>query len=294
MNGIGGRPSWSWLFILEGLATIILGVASIWIVQDFPASAEFLSPEDRIRILHRLKLDDQFPSDDESFQFKYLWMALKDYKMWLGMAIFAGADMPLYAFSLFLPSITKELGYSETHAQLLSAPPFITAALMTVYIGWLADRTRQRGLCNIFTSLLGIIGFAMLLASRSTNVRYAGTFLGALGIYPCVPNTISWISNNIEDGYKRGIVIGFVVGWGNLNGVISSNIYFEKPDYTVGHATVMAFMIVFLLGGSILLRLLLANENRSNGIEYGHDQISSSPKTEAPMEETRKKFVYTL
>jgi len=65
---------------------------------------------------------------------------------------------------------------------------FLVAAIVTVFIGWLADRTKARGLCNISTSFLGIVGFAMLLGAPAdaAGVKYAGTFLGALGIYPNV------------------------------------------------------------------------------------------------------------
>ena len=70
-------------------------------------------------------------------------------------------------------------------------------------------------------SLFGIVGFAMLLGSGTPHVQYAGVFLGAMGIYPCIPNTISWTANNIEGVYKRGIALGFVIGWGNLNGTLS-------------------------------------------------------------------------
>jgi MFS family permease len=226
---------------------------------------------------------------------KYVWQAFKDYKMWLGMIIYMGADMPLYAFSLFLPTIITELGYTTTRAQLLSVPPYVAAAILTVVIGFIADRTRQRGLCNIAVSFLGIAGFAMLLGSEQPGVKYAGTFLGALGIYPCISNTISWISNNIEGSYKRGVVLGFVIGWGNLNGIVSSNIYFQKPRYIVGHATVMAFMIVCLLGGSILLHLLLRRESRKR-VKGDRDVwvqgLNESEK--ATLGDKRPDFLYTL
>jgi hypothetical protein len=57
-----------------------------------------------------------------------------------------------------------------------------------VFIGWLADRTNARGLCNIGTSFLGIIGFGMLVGAPkdAASMKYAGVFLGALGIYPNV------------------------------------------------------------------------------------------------------------
>jgi MFS family permease len=109
---------------------------------------------------------------------KYIWMAVKYYQMWLGILFHNGAAMPLYAFSLFLPSIIAELGYSSTRAQLLTAPVYAAAAALTVTIGFITDRTKYRGLCNIIVSLLGITGFAMLLSSQHPGMKYAGTFLG--------------------------------------------------------------------------------------------------------------------
>lgn len=77
-------------------------------------------------------------------------------------------------------------------------PPYAAAAVLTVAVGFIADRTRQRGIANILVSLLGIVGFCMLIGASSPGARYAGTFLGAMGIYPAISNTISWTSNNTE------------------------------------------------------------------------------------------------
>ncbi|KAK3694422.1 major facilitator superfamily domain-containing protein [Podospora appendiculata] len=263
MDGIGGKPGWAWIFILEGLLTVVIGVVSFWMVHDFPDEATFLSEDDRARVLRRLRLDQQSSAEHEEFKMSYFWAAIKDWKMWLGMVIYMGCDMPLYAFSLFLPSIVAGLGWNTSviRAQLMSVPPYAVAAVFTVVIGFIADRTASRGLCNILVSLFGVAGFAMLLGSDVPAVQYAGTFLGALGIYPCISNTISWVANNIEGVYKRGVVLGFVIGWGNLNGVVSSNIYFNQPHFPEGHGVVMGFMALFLFGGSILMTVLLRVEN---------------------------------
>ena len=98
--------------------------------------------------------------------------------------------------------LTASTGYSSIRAQLLSVPPYAAAAVLTVTVGFIADRTRQRGLCNIAVSFLGMIGFAMLLGCESAGARYAGTFLGAMGIYPAIANTISWTSNNTEGNFR--------------------------------------------------------------------------------------------
>ncbi|KAK3897639.1 hypothetical protein C8A05DRAFT_47821 [Staphylotrichum tortipilum] len=297
MDGIGGIEGWAWIFILEGLLTIVVGFASFWMVHDFPDEARFLSADDRARVVRRLKLDQQSSAEHESFQISYLWQALRDWKMWLGMAIYMGCDMPLYAFSLFLPTIIVNLGWNTSivRSQLMSVPPYVAAALLTVAIGFLADRTRARGLCNICVSVFAIIGFAVLIGTDNPGAQYAGTFLAALGIYPCISNTISWMANNVEGVYKRGVVLGFVIGWGNLNGVVSSNIFFHGPRFPEGHGVIIGYLSVFLFGGSVLMSLLLRRENakRKRG-ERDHWVEGLTEKEIEKLGDQRPDFVYIV
>ena len=169
------------------------------------------------------------------------------------------------------------------------------AAAFTVLVGFVADRTGQRGMCNILVSVLGVAGFGMLLGSEEPGVRYAGTFLGAMGIYPCISNTITWMANNTEGVYKRGVVLGFVIGWGNLNGVVSSNIYFDGPRFYAGHGVVMGYMAVFLFGGSVLMTALLRRENAKR--RRGERDYWVAGLGEREIEELgdrRPGFMYTL
>lgn len=303
MDGIGGQPGWAWIFILEGIATVIVGFMSFWLVYDFPDDASFLSADDRARVIRRLKLDQQSSALHEEFTMRYFWQSWYDWKMWVGMMIYMGCDMPLYAFSLFLPSIVKNLklpGISGTGtsatvmSQLYTVPPYAAAAILTVVIGFVADRTKARGMCNIFVSIVGIAGFTMLISTANPGVQYAGTFLGALGIYPCIANTITWMANNIEGVYKRGVVLGFVIGWGNLNGIVSSNIFFQGDRYFQGHGVILAFMVLFLLGGSIIMTVGLRRENKKRR-DGKRDEwaVRKSEKELQQMGDQRPDFFYT-
>jgi len=172
-------------------------------------------------------------------------------------------------------------------------------------------------------AVFGVVGFAMLISTSKPNVQYAGVFLGAMGIYPCISNTISWVANNTEGVYKRGITMGFVIGWGNLNGsvypilaqnrakqaivsiiwltstlsVVSSNIYRAKdaPGFKPGHGVVLAYEGLFLLGGSALYHVLLRRENakRRSGARDHWVQGKSEAEIEK-MGDTRPDFMYTL
>ncbi|KAK4952134.1 hypothetical protein LTR10_010054 [Elasticomyces elasticus] len=321
MDGVGGKHGWCWIFILEGLVTVLIGLASYWFVHDFPDDAKFLSDVDRQRVIRRLKADAQSSAEHEEFKMSYFWASFKDWKTWSFAVIYMGCDGALYAFSLFLPTIISQLGYTATTANLLSVPPYAAAAVLTIFIGWLADRTAQRGWCNVGVSLLGIMGFSMLLGSTSPGVKYAGTFFGALGIYPCVANTIVWAANNTEGVYKRGVTLGFVIGWGNLNGsllfsistsmfeesadgyvhrstgVVSSNIYRakDKPNYKLGHAVVLAYMICFLLGGSLFTHFALIAENKKKLAGKSDHLIEGKSDEEVELlGDKRPDFIYTV
>ena len=83
MDGIGGKPGWAWIFILEGLITVVAGALSFFIIQDFPDSAKFLTEEERTVVIRRLQEDDQFSAAGEKLKLKYIWQSLVDWKTWV-------------------------------------------------------------------------------------------------------------------------------------------------------------------------------------------------------------------
>jgi len=265
MNGLGGLAGWRWIFIIEGLLTIGIAIASFWMVHDFPDKARFLSEPDRVRVIRRLKIDKQSNAEVGEFKMKYVLDALKDWKLYMSMFIYMGPLMPLYSISLFLPSIISNLSFTDKtqiiRNQLLTVPPYLCATLMTVTIGFISDRHKKRGIYMMMFAPVAIIGFVMLLSSTNPNVQYAGTFLAVMGFYPTIPISIAWIANNVEGVYKRGIIIGFMTGWGNLNGIVASNIWIDAPRYIIGHSTSIAYIAVCIFGGSLLNYVLLAREN---------------------------------
>ncbi|KAL3675243.1 hypothetical protein R1sor_025191 [Riccia sorocarpa] len=265
LDGVGNRPGWSWIFILEGVATVLIGFGSLWVVPDFPDTAKFLTPSERAFAISRLQADAQLSAGHfEPFKLSRLWNALKDWKTPIAMLIYMGVDEALYAFALNLPSIIKELGYTSTRAQLLSVPPYIVACALTILVGYVADQTGKRGIFNVMCLLLAMVGYIMnIIPSSGPSVRYAGMYLAAAGVYPCIANTIAWTANNVEGSYKRGIVMAMVISWGNLQGAVSSNIYRQKdaPRYLLGHSVVLGNLCI-ALAASAVFWFALSAENR--------------------------------
>ncbi|TFK48566.1 MFS general substrate transporter [Heliocybe sulcata] len=273
MDGIGGKPAWAWIFILEGLATVLAGAVSFWIIQDFPDTAKFLSEAERTVVVRRLQGDNQFSAAGERLKLKYIWRSLSDWKTWLGMIVYMGADGPLYAFSLFLPSIITEVRYSATPANLLSVPVYVLACLVTCAVGFVADRYGRRGYLNIACLLLAAVGYIILITSRSAALSYVAVYMAACGIYPAIRN--AWVSNNVEGSYKRSVTLAMVISFGNLNGAVSSNVYRarDRPWYSLGHGIVLMYIGLGLISSTLMV-ILLRRENarRDRGDRDEHIQ----------------------
>lgn len=183
-------------------------------MHDYPATAKFLSAPEKEEVSRRLEQDRSALADE--FSIPLAMQAFKDWRVYVHMVITIGIYTPLYSISLFLPTIIKNLGYTNNHAQLMSVPPYITACFCCIMGGWAADKLRTRGLFMIGFSMLAICGFSMLRVSHNPHIKYAGAFLAMAGIYPCVPQGVAWNGNNLGGSSKRGVAIAMHVGFGNL------------------------------------------------------------------------------
>ena len=84
------------------------------------------------------------------------------------------------------------MGYSSINAQGLSAPPYFVAFLSALITTYIADRTQQRGLVLIITSLVGGIGYIVLATVKTVGVRYFAVFLASAGVFSTIPNILAW------------------------------------------------------------------------------------------------------
>lgn len=184
--------------------------------------------------------------------------------------MYFSCNVSFASLPVFLPTILAAMGYSKVNAQGLSAPPYFLAFLIVLITCWFADKTAQRGYTIIFLSLLGATGYIMLAVSESTGVRYAGVFLAAAGIFPCIGNILPWVMNNQGSDTKRGTGIAIINVVGQCGPLLGTRLYpsSEAPYYRKGMWVCAAFMLFngFL---AILLRTLLVWENKKLDREYG-------------------------
>ena len=141
--------------------------------------ARFLTSKEREEVQRRLTVDHGHLSND--FNIKYVWQAIKDWKIYIHMLICMAGFCPIYSFALFLPTIIKAMGYTANNAQLMSVPPYVFACIFTIGASYFADRVRQRGVFLMGFQLIAILGFALLAGSGKPHIQYTGTVFAAIG-----------------------------------------------------------------------------------------------------------------
>ncbi|KAL4876349.1 major facilitator superfamily domain-containing protein [Aspergillus karnatakaensis] len=271
MDGVGGLAGWRWLFILEGILTVLLGIAAPFLLPDSPDSARFLDAQERAIVKHRLKYDTGTErgaySEEQAFKWKYVWSALRDYKVWLIVVVYWGSSIPIYGFIYALPTVVAELGYTSAIAQLMTIPIYVAAVIALLTAAYFSDKTKDRSLFVIGPLIVGGIGLIGLLAIPKNGyvpgALYFMLFLVAMGLYSIVCGTVAWTANNLAGPWKRSAGMALMISVGNLGGAAGTNIYLgrEAPYYWTGYGTSLA-VIGVSLSAAVFLRFKFAQLNK--------------------------------
>ncbi|KAL1916868.1 uncharacterized protein VTP21DRAFT_5065 [Calcarisporiella thermophila] len=266
MSGIQGLKGWQWLFILEGLPTVIVAFISYFYLPDFPENSPFLNERERSLCVARLKKDAGAASQ-QHFSWNQCFMVLRDWKVPMHMAVYITTSTPLYSLSLFLPSIINELGYKDKlTAQLMSAPPYAIACFFCILVAMSSDKRSERGLHMGIPALVGCIGYILLVALRpyGAAAQYVAAIITTTGVFSTVPAMLSWFTCNIGGHTKRAVASAAIIAFGNVGGAIGGQIYREddrQNGYIRGHIICMSCLFAaFVL--CCLFKYLLRRENR--------------------------------
>ncbi|KAF8629371.1 hypothetical protein AX17_005667 [Amanita inopinata Kibby_2008] len=268
MNGVGGRPGWAWIFILEGLFTFLFGLCSYFILPRSPAHAKFLSEKERAYVIARLKEDGTMAHDDavDSFSWREVGMAFTLPQVWmLAIAFFVDGTL-VYSLAYFSPSIVQSLGFSAARAQLMSVPPFAVAFAVSMTLAYISDHYRCRGIVSMVASVLSIIGFAMFLGSTNRHVQYGSLFLSITGSYLAAAALSTWNANNATPHTRRATSIAIAFIMTNSGGILATwllGALSPPPRYTKASITLLIFAILMLvMSGANTYYLWMQNKKK--------------------------------
>ncbi|KAL4258768.1 MFS transporter superfamily protein [Pleurotus pulmonarius] len=235
LDGRGGLAGWSWIFLVEGLITIALGLLSWFFIPDVPERNNFLTEEQTLLVLKRVAEDRGDSFADEVTLLSVLHH-LNDWVIWVHGMMFFCSTVPQTAISFFMTIILNGMGWSKEKALLLSAPPYVLALFSSMLFAWWSDKCRLRApfiAAQVFITIAGLVTTAY---SPSHSWRYAGIFLIASGTAGCSSGILAYSSNNVILHSKRAASVALMVGFGGVGSIFATTTFREQdfPRYVPG------------------------------------------------------------
>ncbi|KAH7002144.1 major facilitator superfamily domain-containing protein [Ilyonectria destructans] len=254
--------SWRWLFLIEGIATVVFAVVTGMVIPDWPATTKWLSEEEKALGIMRI-IEDAGEEEEEISTLAAFKMAAKDHRVWLcivgQMCVQAVASL-----TNFLPTLVKSFGYSTIKTLLLTAPPFLFTALFCLFNTWYSDRTSKRSPHMIFPSFVALAGIIITMATTNTAARYFALFLMLPGTYGCFQISNAWMANiGARPRKKRAISLAMNNSVGNLALVWTPYLYpaSEGPRYMTAWSVNLALTVI-TIASSIALTWCLRRDNK--------------------------------
>ncbi|RDW85321.1 hypothetical protein BP6252_02911 [Coleophoma cylindrospora] len=295
IHGPNGFSGWRWLFIVEGVITLFIVPLYWFLFPNDARTAWFLTAEEKRMVHARYELDPHWGIDDE-FSWGAITSVLIDPKFYAFFIFQFCCDVSLYAIQTFLPAIVKGLGYTSVTANLMTVPVYMLGLVWFLFVAYMSDRTKLRGIWIAGPLLLLILGLAILIGVDKTSIRFFGCFVTILGIYPTVGLSIMWMSDNVGRHFKRASMVGMVLTIANTAGVAVGQIYRteDSPRYIKGleislGLNVVAFVMVMALMGG----MWWVNRKRAAAIQKGLAEGNPVP-AQPEKGDYDPHFVYTL
>ncbi|MEK6422721.1 MAG: MFS transporter [Burkholderia gladioli] len=257
-HGANGWAGWQWLFLIEGIPSIIVGVLVLIWLEDRIAGASWLTDQEKALLSRNVEAEEALKDDAP------IGRVLASPRVWLMALIYFSFVMGLYGVGFWLPTIIKSTGVTDSFAiGLLSAIPYAAAVVGMILIARSADRRRERRWHVAIPAALGAIGLLLSVAwANQTALAMVGLTLATIGILTTLP--LFWsLPTAFLGGTAAAAGIALVNSIGNLAGFLSPYMIGWLKQATGSNSAGMVMLAAFLvLGGLLALSVPKALVNR--------------------------------
>jgi D-galactonate transporter len=246
--GRSGLAGWQWLFLLEGVPSVLIGVWTLFYLDDDIRSAKWLA-EDEKQLLER-----GVRAEAQGKAAMSLRQVFGSGKVWLLALVYFCFVMGLYGVSFWLPQLIKNTGVKDVFdVGLLTAIPYTVAALTMVLVARHSDRSGERRWHAAWSALAGGAGLIVsTIYFDNTVVAMAALSVGTAGILSTLP--LFWsLPTALLTGTAAAAGIAMINSIGNLAGFASPYLVGAIKDATQSTATGMYLLAASLLLGGLLV-----------------------------------------
>jgi D-galactonate transporter len=249
-NGVHSLAGWQWLFLLEAIPSLLLGIVTLFYLPNSIRASKWLSEEEK-QLLEENVARDGSGKPDHS-----LGRVFRNGRVWLMAAIYFCCMMGLYGVSFYLPTLIKAAGVKDAlDVGLLTAIPYGCAVVAMLLIAKSADRTRERRWHFAIASALGGLGLLLsTIYGDNVMLAMAALSLGTAGLLATMP--VFWTyPSAILSGAAAAAGIAMINSIGNLAGFVSPSIIGWMKDVTNSTNAGMYVVAAALFVGAILALL---------------------------------------
>ena len=252
MNGISGLAGWKWLFLLEGIPAVLLGFVTLLFLPDGPEKASWLKGEEKKWISTTLEDERKAMASDGHHSVRD---ALRSGRVWTFAAIYFSLIMSFYGVTFWLPQIVKAFaGTSNLGVGLISAIPYLVAAVGMVFISKSSDFTGERRLHVALSALAGAMGLVAAGLLQNPVLELAALSVSAVGIWGTLGPFWALSSESLA-GTGAAAGIAAINSIGNLAGFLGPYLVGWIRDHTGSFAIPLIALAMFPLIGAVVTSL---------------------------------------
>ncbi|MBS1798340.1 MAG: MFS transporter [Acidobacteria bacterium] len=251
LDGFGGLSGWQWLFIAEGIPTMLLGISVLFVLKDSPAQAEWLAPHEQQWLTRELELDrsrygaTQHHAFADAFRLPILWLLI---------FVYVAVQIGVYVVNLWMPLILSSLSTVKHNSSTiagLSTIPYLLAAVFTVVAGWSSDRWNERSGHLAGCMFVAATGFMLSGMAGKMSVAMIGFSLATIGMLSAMGPFWALMTRSVT-GPAAAAAVAMVTTLGALGGFTGPYLTGRSREATHSFAGGLYAIGAFLLLAAIV------------------------------------------
>ena len=270
LSGVHGLQGWQWLFLSEGIPSVLMGVLVLFYLNSSIKDAKWLTPEEKALLAANLAAEETTKAEHK------LSDAFKSAKVWILCLIYFTLMIGLYGIAYWLPTFVKAFkltGYLQIG--MVTAIPYAVALVGMILLSMHSDRTGERRLHYVFTALAGAAGL-VLSGIFASNPVLSIIFLSiaALGVIGSMP--LFWpLPSAFLTGTAAAAGIGIVNSLGNLGGFVGPNVPVWAKLISTDRSAALYIIAAVLAFGALVTFFFVPKDLR---VKVGQGQLQETAK----------------
>ena len=268
-----GMAGWRWLFILEGIPAIVMGIVTLFYLTDWPHQAKWLPDDERNWITSELEKEKRAIRETAPLR---ILQAFRHKEVILLAVAYFFIVTGVYGFNFWMPTILKGLsGYSNLVVTLVAVLPYFAALAAILFVGWSSDRTRERRWHTAIAMLIASLGLLLSAVLHGTVALEVSMFcLAAAGMYGYLPGFWA-LPSSFLTGTAAAASIGLINSIGNLGGFLGPYIvgYLNNKTHSFFQG-VLFLSASAVISAGLVLSLRTAGKDPRKAAELGSEKSS--------------------